>query len=173
VRPTLGVELRSLTRSGLSMRIKLRFSSIGAFARREIMVVSGINHVTLSVNDLEKCFDSYRDTLGLKPFAKRRNKSAYFLGGTDWMARVQAKRCASASPLYFHLALTVSSTHFEEVSKRILNSGAVIWQENTTQGESLNFLDLSGNKLEIHTGDWKSRMKCLRENPTSEVELFS
>jgi catechol 2,3-dioxygenase-like lactoylglutathione lyase family enzyme len=134
--------------------------------------VTGINHVTLSVNDLDQSFEFYRDVLGLKPLAKRKNTSAYFLAGNDWIALVQTKERVSVSPLYSHLALTISVSHFAELSKRIVNSGAIIWQENSTPGESLYFLDPSGNKLEIHTGDWKSRINWLRENPSSEVELF-
>ncbi len=136
------------------------------------MAISGINHVTLSVNDLNASFDFYRDILGLKALAIRRNTSAYFLAGNDWIALVQMKADAYVSPLYSHLALTVSISEFNDLSQRIISSGAKVWQENSTPGASLYFLDPSGNKLEIHTGNWESRMKWLRENSSSDVEVF-
>ncbi len=136
------------------------------------MGISGINHVTLSVNDLSISFDFYRNVLGLKPLALRRNSSAYFLAGDDWIALVQARTEAPISPLYSHLALTISDSDYEALSHRILSSGAKVWQENSTPGKSLYFLDPSGNKLEIHTGNWESRLHWLLQNPSSEVELF-
>ena len=135
-------------------------------------MISAINHVTLSVRDIDEAFQFYRKVLQLKPLAKRRNKSAYFLAGEDWIALVQAKADFLPSSLYAHLAFSVSPREFEAVSERIKLSGATIWQENSSPGESLYFLDPSGNRLEVHTGSWRSRVQWLKDNPCEEVELF-
>ena len=133
-------------------------------------MIKGFNHITLSVNDLEDSFRFYRNVLGLKPLAKRRQKSAYFLAGNDWLAIVQTKQ--SLSETYSHLAFSVEQMDFAKLAEQIRKSGAIIWQENTSPGDSLYFLDPSGNRLEIHAGSWRSRVEWLRQNPTPDVELF-
>ncbi len=136
------------------------------------MAITGINHVTLSVSDLDQSFKFYRDVLGLRPIAKRTKRSAYFLAGKDWIALVQAKGHVAESPLYSHLALTVDAAHFEGAAERLRSSGVKLWQENSTPGDSLYFLDPSGNKLEIHAGSWESRLQWLRDHPSSDVEIY-
>ena len=135
--------------------------------------INGVNHITLSVVDLEKSFDFYKDVLGFRPLAKRRGKSAYFLSGSSWIALVVDKlKSVEGQREYAHIAFSVNSLDFQKIARRIVDSGAKIWQENSSLGESLYFLDPSSNKLEIHTGDWRSRLKWLRENPSPEVELY-
>ena len=41
-------------------------------------MISGLNHLTLTVSDLDKSFDFYVDVLGFKPEG-RWDKGAYFL----------------------------------------------------------------------------------------------
>ncbi len=135
-------------------------------------MINAINHVTLSVRDIDEAFEFYREVLQLKPLAKRRNKSSYFLAGGDWIALVHAKAGVPASSSYAHLAFSVSPEDFEAASERIKLSGAIIWQENSSPGASLYFLDPSGNRLEVHAGNWRSRFQWLKANPTEEVELF-
>ncbi len=135
-------------------------------------MINSVNHITLSVRDIDESFRFYHDILQLKPLAKRKNRSAYFLAGDNWIALVQAKEHQEPSASYAHLAFSVTSQNFKIVSQRISESGAKIWQENSSPGESLYFLDPSGNKLEIHCGDWKSRIQWLKNNPTDEVVLY-
>jgi catechol-2,3-dioxygenase len=135
-------------------------------------MISAVNHITFSVEDLDSAFEFYTSVLGLKPLAKRRGKSAYLLAGEQWIALVQAKSPASSGISYAHLAFSVSSEDFYRMSERIRQAGAQVWQENSSPGETFYFLDPSGNKLEIHVGSWQSRVRWLQENPSSEVELF-
>ncbi len=135
-------------------------------------MINAINHITLSVRDIDEAFQFYREVLRLKPLAKRKSKSAYFLAGEDWVALVQAKGILPANTSYAHLAFSVSRDDFETTSARIRHSGVTIWQENSSPEESLYFLDPSGNRLEIHVGSWRSRLQWLKENPSEEVELF-
>lgn len=135
-------------------------------------LVSGLNHITLSVNDLSESFEFYTKVLGLKPLALRKEKSAYLLAGNNWVALVKAKETLLNSASYAHIAFSVTSEDFKILSQRIHSFGAEVWQENTSPGESLYFLDPSGNKLEIHVGDWKTRIQWLKENPSDDVEMF-
>ena len=137
-------------------------------------MILGINHTTLSVRNLEEAFVFYADILGLKTLAKRKNRSAYFLAGEDWIALVQEDKLSVAAnaATYAHVAFTVKEQDFLALSKRIQESGAEIWQENSSPGSSLYFLDPSGNRLEIHAGTWKTRLEWLKENPLPDVEIF-
>lgn len=38
-------------------------------------MINGINHITLSVKDVEKSFEFYKDILSLKPVAKWKNRA--------------------------------------------------------------------------------------------------
>jgi catechol 2,3-dioxygenase-like lactoylglutathione lyase family enzyme len=47
-------------------------------------VISGLNHITLSVRNIDRSFRFYVDTLGAKPLA-RWSKGAYPLAGDAWL----------------------------------------------------------------------------------------
>ena len=47
-------------------------------------MITGINHITLSVIDLDKSFDFYIEVLGCKPVAKWK-QGAYLLAGDLWL----------------------------------------------------------------------------------------
>lgn len=130
-------------------------------------MILGLNHITLGVIDIEKSFAFYRDVLELKPLVKW-DKGAYFLvGNTDpalpgngfWFClNVDANR--RPNPCYTHYAFTVTEKDFDRVSEKILKEGSPIFQENTTPGKSLYFLDPDQHKLEIHTGNYLDRINA-------------
>ena len=137
-------------------------------------MINGVNHLTLTVSDLDQCFLFYREVLGLKALAKRNDKSAYFLTGEDWLVLDQDKNKDAVfnQRSYAHIAFSVSESDFHFVSEKIKQAVAEVWQENSSPGESLYFLDPSCNRLEIHCGDWKSRLQWLKDNPSDEVTLY-
>lgn len=139
--------------------------------------ISGVNHVTLSVRNLDEAFEFYSKVLGFRPLAKRTNKSAYLLAGEDWIVLVQSlENSDNDRPLnrsYAHLAFSVDPNEFDRAAQMISDSGAEIWQKNTSPGDSIYFLDPSGNQLELHAGDWRTRLKWLYENQTDDVTIFS
>jgi catechol 2,3-dioxygenase-like lactoylglutathione lyase family enzyme len=47
-------------------------------------MVTGLNHVTLAVRDLDRSFRFYTEALGLRP-AARWYRGAYLLAGPDWI----------------------------------------------------------------------------------------
>ncbi|HYF62609.1 MAG TPA: VOC family protein, partial [Herpetosiphonaceae bacterium] len=133
-------------------------------------MISGINHITLSVRDLEQSFAFYHAVLGFRPLA-RWPKGAYLLAGETWIALVVDER-ARADPLpeYSHIAFTVASEHFAAASQAIVASGAPIWQDNWTEGDSLYFSDPNGHKLEIHASDLATRLRTARAQPWDGLE---
>jgi hypothetical protein len=56
--------------------------------------------------------------------------------------------------------------------QRIKASGATIWQDNWTEGDSLYFVDPNGHKLEIHCSDLATRLKSAHENPWDGLVFF-
>jgi len=136
-----------------------------------------MNHITLAVREIERSFVFYRDIVRLKPLVKW-DKGAYFLVGHEeekslWFClNVDKKR--KASECYTHYAFSVKLEDFELITAKIINSGAPIFKENTSPGNSLYFLDPDGHKLEMHVGDWHSRLTFKKTNPGNwqNIEWF-
>lgn len=125
-------------------------------------MITGLNHITLVVKDIEKPFAFYRDTLGFKPLVKW-EKGAYFLVGEFWFClNVDEKR--EPNTCGTHYAFTVSPDDFRTLSQRLIDGGVSIYKENSSPGDSLYFLDPDGHKLEIHVGDWQSRVAAKKED---------
>ena len=135
-------------------------------------MITGVNHITLSVKDAEESFAFYTQVLGFRPVAKW-PRGAYLLAGDMWIALVSDPHARESTlPEYTHIAFTVSSEDFERLSTRIKQSGAEIWQENWTEGASLYFVDPNGHKLEIHASDLETRIRTAKENPWEGLEFF-
>ncbi|MFC1742496.1 fosfomycin resistance glutathione transferase [Candidatus Riflebacteria bacterium] len=135
-------------------------------------MITGINHITLSVKDIAKSFSFYNEVLGFKPVA-RWPKGAYLLAGDMWIALAQDNTTRSAPlPEYTHIAFSVEVGNFKSISEKIKKSGSEIWQENRSEGDSLYFLDPDGHKLEIHISDLKSRIANAKLSPWEGLEFF-
>jgi catechol 2,3-dioxygenase-like lactoylglutathione lyase family enzyme len=137
-----------------------------------MMSIKSINHITLACIDVDRSFAFYRDVLGFRPLVKW-DKGAYFLVGELWFClNVDASRTPNLC--YTHYAFSVSAHDFQHMSEKIAQSGAYIFKENTSPGESLYFLDPDGHKLEIHVENWQSRIEAKKENRGvwKDVEWF-
>ena len=112
-------------------------------------MITGVNHITLSVTDVEASFAFYAQVLDFRPLA-RWPTGAYLMAGDTWLAlHLDDHVRSGALPEYTHLAFTVAGQDFGRLSQRTTRSGAEIWQANRTEGVSLYFLDPNGHKLEI------------------------
>ncbi len=93
-------------------------------------MISGRNHITLAVRDVQRSFQFYVETLGTKPLA-RWSRGAYLLAGDLWLCLTLDERTrSSALPEYSHIAFSVREAEFNDASERIRTSGATIWKEN-------------------------------------------
>lgn len=134
-------------------------------------MITGINHLTLSVRDIDESFDFYSRVLGFKP-AARWSRGAYLLAGDLWVALIVDPNCRSgASQEYTHVAFSTSETNFPKLCVRIVASGARIWQKNESEGPSLYFEDPNGHKLELHVGSIESRLKSIKADPWPGAEF--
>ncbi len=135
-------------------------------------MIGGINHLTLSIADIGRTIRFYRDVLGLRLVASWAT-GAYFTAGPTWMAfRTEALADRKPASEYTHIAFSVSEADFEVLSMRIIDSGATIWQPNTTEGDSLYFLDPDGHKLEIHSSSLANRIEYMRSHPWAAITFY-
>jgi glutathione S-transferase fosA5 len=119
---------------------------------------------------VDESLEFYGNVLGFRLLA-RWPRGAYFVAGDLWIA-LTLGTVASERPEYTHVAFNVDPKDFDRCAKRIKESGATIWQENTSEGASLYFLDPNGHKLELHASDLATRLRTARERPWEGLELF-
>lgn len=138
-----------------------------------MVTIGSLNHVTLSVGQLERSFEFYARVLGFRPLA-RWTRGAYFLAGNStWLClTLDARAPTTRSAEYSHLAFSVTAESFPHAVAAIRASGAQAWQENSSEGDSYYFLDPDGHKLEIHVGDWCSRLAACKQQPYDGMEFF-
>jgi catechol 2,3-dioxygenase-like lactoylglutathione lyase family enzyme len=133
--------------------------------------VTGINHVTLAVADLDRSVSFYRDVLGLELRAIW-TEGAYLEAGSLWLClSVDPKAEQARRDDYTHLAFDVPAGDFETLSAEV-RVRADVWKENRSEGASLYFLDPDGHKLELHVGSLASRLQHYRRHPTPDRLLF-
>lgn len=133
--------------------------------------VTGLNHVTLAVADVERSLTFYRDLLGLAVRAVWPN-GAYLEAGPLWLCLSHdTETRTSPHPDYTHLAFSVSEADYANLSECLV-AECVVWKENKSEGASTYFLDPDGHKLEIHIGSLEARLAHYRDNPSKGVTVF-
>jgi len=134
-------------------------------------MITGVNHITLATRDVARSFAFYRDVMNFVPLC-RWPQGAYFLVGDMWFCLSLDDKRAGPAPDYTHIAFSVSAQDFSELVSRLITSGVSPFKENISEGESFYFLDPDGHKLEIHVGDWQSRLAAKKANPWPDTEFF-
>lgn len=129
-------------------------------------MLTGLNHLTLSVRDLARSVAFYRDMLGLRLHA-RWDRGAYLSAGDLWLCLSLDGQgtAALASPAYTHYAFSISQHDFPAFAARLRAAGVPEWQQNRSAGDSLYFLDPDGHQLEAHTGSLAQRLAACRAAP--------
>ena len=124
-------------------------------------MISGINHLTWNVTDIEATFAFYVHVLGFTPVMKS-DWSAYFLAGDVWIAVVKGERRNDSR--YDHIAFHIDRPDYSKLVSKLVQLGVKQWKENETEGESFYFLDPSGNKFELHYSDLAARIRDGKAN---------
>lgn len=120
-------------------------------------MITGLNHVTLAVGDLERSIAFYSRLLGFS-VRLRGPSSSYLEAGTLWLALVvDADVRRGPLPEYSHVAFTVASAELPVLAQKLIDAGVTRWQEPQS-AESFYFLDPDGHKLELHCGDLRRRL---------------
>ena len=133
-------------------------------------MIRGINHITISVKDIDSAFDFYGNILKLKPIMKS-NRSAYFCAGKTWIA-LDERKPFEPSANYSHICFHVSKNEYGKLIEQIKQSGIQEWQQNETEGDSLYLFDDSKNKLEIHSASLKERIKHGKQFFDRDIKWF-
>ena len=133
-------------------------------------MITGINHITISVKNIDSAFLFYQNILELKPIMKS-NRSAYFLVGKMWIAIDQQEKYI-ISENYSHICFNISKRQYKAFFEKIKEHKIMEWQKNKTEGESLYILDDSENKLEIHFSTLKQRIKYGKKHYGNDVKWF-
>ena len=133
-------------------------------------MINGINHITISVKNINSAFDFYKNILKLKPVMKS-NRNAYFYAGETWIALNQ-EESHIPSKSYGHIAFNILKEDYHSFIKTLKANNISEWQENESEGDSLYFLDDSGNKLEIHFSSLKERIEYGKAHYGNDTEWF-
>ena len=126
------------------------------------MMIRGLNHITLSVSNLESSLSFYTENLGFRGHVKW-DTGAYLSVGELWLCLSLDKAVPTGD--YTHIAFDVDEADFLEVKNRLIEAEVEIWKDNKSEGKSMYILDPDGHKLEIHVGNLQSRLDSLREEP--------
>ena len=130
-------------------------------------MLTGLNHITIAVSDLERSLAFYIKALGFKGHVKW-ERGAYLSLGDLWLCLSVDKPDEKHD--YTHIAFTVSQQNFTDFTNTVIELGIRQWKENKSEGDSLYILDPDGHKLEIHTGDLYSRLESIKHQPYEGLE---
>jgi catechol 2,3-dioxygenase-like lactoylglutathione lyase family enzyme len=132
-------------------------------------MLRGLNHITIAVSDLDRSFNFYTALLSFQPHV-RWNTGAYLSLGDLWLCL----SCGTATPSqdYSHIALDCEPDKFNAIAMELRSAQVTEWKQNTSEGNSLYFLDPDGHKLEIHQGNLQSRLMSLKEKPYTGMVWF-
>lgn len=129
------------------------------------MKLSGLNHLTISVENVDRSFSFYKDVLGFTPRAKW-NKGAYLSLGELWLCLSLDE--VSISSDYTHYCFSISEDDIDEFRQKIKLLNISEWKNNQSEGESIYFLDPDGHKLEVHVGNLSTRLNSCKKIPMKE-----
>lgn len=135
-------------------------------------MLTGLNHLTLAVSDVNRSFNFYSNLLGFVPHARWQN-GAYLSLGELWLCLSwDDARAKNSAKDYTHYAFSVAPADFAKVASRLRQAEVEEWKTNRSEGESLYFLDPDGHQLEIHGSDLASRLAACRAMPYQGMEFF-
>ena len=133
-------------------------------------MISGLNHITIAVSQLQRSLDFYQHLLNFTPEVKWKN-GAYLSQESLWLCL--SLDTPKPAQDYTHLAFSVAEDDFDTVAQRIVQAQCQIWKSNHSEGKSLYFLDPDGHKLEIHVGNLAQRLASLKVHPYQELEWLN
>lgn len=135
-------------------------------------MLTGLNHLTLAVSDLERSLAFYGDLLQLRVEASW-DAGAYLSLPGLWL-------CLSLHPLretgpgtgYTHYAFSLDARNFPLFVDRLKAANVQEWRDNRSEGASFYFLDPDGHKLEAHVGDLASRLAACRQKTYAGMRFY-
>jgi len=135
-------------------------------------MLSGLNHLTLAVLDVNRSVAFYRSLLGFRLHATWR-AGAYLSLGDLWLClSLDAQRSTPPVQDYTHYAFSIAPDQFGMFRERLRDHPVIEWRQNRSEGDSVYFLDPDGHRLELHVGDLESRLAACRLHPYEGMRFF-
>ncbi|MGE8146844.1 fosfomycin resistance glutathione transferase [Pseudomonas frederiksbergensis] len=135
-------------------------------------MLTGLNHLTLAVTDLNRSVAFYQGLLQLRLDATWDSGAYLSLPGLWLCLSLDPLRQSGPAADYTHYAFTLSAVDFPPFVERLRSAGVKEWRDNRSEGASFYFLDPDGHKLEVHVGDLASRLEACRQKPYAGMKFF-
>ena len=135
-------------------------------------MLSGFNHLTLAVTDLNRSVSFYHDLLQLQLDATWDNGAYLSLPGLWLCLSLDPLRPTAPAAEYTHYAFTADASSFTAMVERLRAAKVQEWRDNRSEGASFYFLDPDGHKLEVHVGDLASRLQACRAKPYAGMKFY-
>ena len=135
-------------------------------------MLTGLNHLTLAVGDLNRSLAFYRDVLQLRVEATWDNGAYLSLPGLWLCLSLDSTRSDQACGDYTHYAFSLSAADFPVLVQRLKAADVQQWRDNRSEGASFYFLDPDGHQLEVHVGDLASRLAACRQKPYAGMRFY-
>ncbi|POA46232.1 fosfomycin resistance glutathione transferase [Pseudomonas sp. MPR-ANC1] len=135
-------------------------------------MLTGLNHLTLAVTDLNRSLAFYRDVLQLRVDATWDAGAYLSLPGLWLCLSLDPKRSAEASADYTHYAFSLNAADFPLFVETLKAANVQEWRDNRSEGASFYFLDPDGHKLEAHVGGLASRLAACRLKPYAGMRIY-
>lgn len=126
-------------------------------------MIAGINHVTFGVSNLNQSIAFYTQMLGCE-LAHAWASGAYLKAGDLWLCLSLVENVKVRDPDdYTHIAFHATQEAFVEARAKLAAAHVREWKQNSSEGDSVYFLDPDGHQLEIHVGTLESRLASLAQ----------
>ncbi|RNF75862.1 glutathione transferase [Marinomonas rhizomae] len=136
----------------------------------DLQQAKGLNHLTLSVSNLDVSIEFYCGLLGFQGEV-RWNTGAYLSYGNCWLCLSLGK--AKPSQDYTHVAFTYDSASMIHIQRKNVFKSVKQWQINSSEGDSFYIEDPDGHKLELHSGSLATRLESLKAKPYDGLEWLN
>ncbi|MEB0048204.1 MULTISPECIES: fosfomycin resistance glutathione transferase [unclassified Pseudomonas] len=133
-------------------------------------MLTGFNHLTLAVTDMNRSVAFYKDLLQLSLDATWDSGAYLSLPGLWLCLSLDTQR--TSRPDYTHYAFSISAADLPGFVERLQAANVRAWRDNRSEGASFYFLDPDGHKLEAHVGDRISRLEACRQRPYAGMKFF-
>lgn len=135
-------------------------------------MLSGLNHLTLAVTQLERSITFYQAILGFKLDACWAG-GAYLSLNDLWLClSLDSTRQNMSTADYTHYAFSTTAANFPKIVDQLRQQHVREWKSNASEGDSFYFLDPDGHQLEIHVGSLASRLAQCRLKPYKNMQFF-